>query len=230
MKNALIIRHVPHEGVAGYRQPIEDAGYAVDRIDVDDPAFSTLDLREPDLVIMMGGPMGVYEQDRHPWIACQLRRLAQRLDADRPTLGVCFGAQMVAAALGGRVYPGGAKEVGFHPLTVHDNAGPLRHLVDVPVLHWHGDTFTLPDNVDLLASSHVYPHQAFARGRNLLALQFHGEMGEDSRFDAWIEQSPDDVAAVGHTPDSLRAVHDRHGPEAVRAGRKMIGEWLAGLA
>jgi GMP synthase (glutamine-hydrolysing) len=229
MKTALIIRHVPYEGVAGYRDPIETAGYLVDRIDVCDPAFSACDLVEPDLVIMMGGPMGVYEQETHPWIACQIRRLARRLDADRPTLGVCFGAQMIAAALGARVYPGGAKEVGFHPVTVHDEESPLRHLADVPVLHWHGDTFDLPEGVDLLASSHVYPHQAFRRGRNLLALQFHGEMGEDPRFDAWIEQGPHDIAAAGHTPRTLRAAHDEHGPRAVAAGRAMIAEWLAGL-
>src|ERR1700710_2889363 len=128
MKRALIIRHVPHEGVAGYREPIEAAGYHVDRIDVADPAFATLDLREPDLLIMMGGPMGAYEQDRHPWIACQLRRLALRLAADRPTLGVCFGAQMIAAALGARVFPGPVQEVGFHPVTVRAAASdsPLR--------------------------------------------------------------------------------------------------------
>lgn len=232
MKRALIIRHVPYEGVAGFRQPIEDAGYEVDRIDVADPAFSSLDLREPDLLIMMGGPMGVYEQDRHPWIACQLRRLRQRLEADRPTLGVCFGAQMMAAALGAEVYPGPAKEVGFHPVRVHDHAldGPLRHIVDVPVLHWHGDTFTVPDNVELLASSHVYEHQAFRRGRNLLALQFHAEMGEDERFNAWIEEWPESVIEAGGTEADLRQAHDLHGPTAVAAGRRMIGEWVAGLS
>ena len=199
-KRALIIRHVPYEGVAGYREPIEAAGYEVDRIDVSDPAFSALDLCEPDLLIMMGGPMGVYEQDRYPWIGCQLRRLARRLDADRPTLGVCFGAQMIAGALFGDGYPVPVKEVGFHPVRIHDHAldSPLRHIVDVPILHWHGDTFTLPDNVDLLASSHVYEHQAFRRGRSLLALQFHAEMGLDPRFNAWIEEWPESVAeAVG---------------------------------
>lgn len=229
MKTALIIRHVPHEGVAGYREPIEQAGYAVDRIDVSDPAFGSLDLREPDLLIMMGGPMGVYEHEAHPWIRCQMRRLALRLEADRPTLGVCFGAQMIAAAMGSDVYPGGAREVGFHPVSVHAGDSPLRHVEGVPVLHWHGDTFDLPEGVELLASSHVYRHQAFRRGRNLLALQFHAEMGEDPRFDAWIEQSPDDVAAAGHSPETLRAAHEAHGPGAVSAGRRMIAEWLDAL-
>jgi len=230
MKTALIIRHVPHEGVAAYRQPIEDAGYAVDRVDVCDPGFSGVDLTEPDLLIMMGGPMGVYEQAEHPWIRCQMHRLARRLEAGRPTLGVCFGAQMIAAALGAEVYRGHAKEVGFHPVEVHAPDSPLRHVAGVPVLHWHGDTFTLPPGAELLASSPLYPHQAFRRGRNLLALQFHAEMGEDPRFDAWVAQSPEDLAAVGHTPETLRAVHDAHGPTAAAAGRAMIAEWLEGVA
>lgn len=227
-KSALIIRHVPHEGVAGFRTPIEAAGYHVDRIDVADPAFSSLDLREPDLLIMMGGPMGVYEQDRHPWIACQLRRLAARLDADRPTLGVCFGAQMIAAAMGAEVFAGPVKEVGFHPVTIHSPAldGPLRHLADVPLLHWHGDTFTLPPGAELLASSHVYEHQAFRRGASVLALQFHAEMGLDPRFDAWMEQWPEAVVEAGGDEVSLRAAHDLHGPNAVAAGQAMIAEWL----
>ena len=228
-RTGLIIRHVPHEGIAGYREPIEAAGYALARIDVADPDFGAVDLGEPDLLIMMGGPMGVYERDAHPWIACQLRRLAHRLDTGRPTLGVCFGAQMIAAAMGARVYPGPAKEVGFHTLSLVDTASPLRHLADVPVLHWHGDTFDLPDDVELLASTPAYPHQAFRRGNNILALQFHGEMGLDPRFDEWLRQWPDALAETGGSVEGMRDLHSRHGPPAVVAGRAMIAEWLAGL-
>lgn len=228
-KRALIIRHVPYEGVAAYRAPIEAAGYAIDRIDVADPAFPSVDLAEPDLLIMMGGPMGVYEQDQHPWITCQLRRLARRIAADRPTLGVCFGAQMMAAAMGAPVFAGPQVEIGFHPVAVHAPDSPLRHLAEVPVLHWHGDTFDLPDEVELLASSPLYPHQAFRRGPNLLALQFHAEMGEDHRFEAWLEEGEATLARAGVTEPALRAAHAAHGPGAVAAGRAMIAEWLAGL-
>lgn len=231
MKRALIIRHVPYEGVAGYRDPIEAAGYEVGRIDVTDPAFASLDLREPDLLIMMGGPMGVYERADYPWIACQLRRLALRLEADRPTLGVCFGAQMMAAALGADVYAGPHKEVGFAPVAVHDHAkdSPLRHIEDVPVLHWHSDTFTHPPGVEMLAASPLYEHQAFRRGNRLLALQFHAEMGQDPRFEAWIAQGPGCIAGAGTSAEALRADHAEHGPRAVAAGQAMIAEWLAGL-
>jgi len=231
MKRALIIRHVPYEGVAGFRAPIEAAGYEIDRIDVTDPAFPTLDLREPDLLIMMGGPMGVYEQESHGWIGCQLRRLALRLEADRPTLGVCFGAQMMAAALGAQVYRGPVREIGFHPVEILDagRAGPLKSLVAVPVLHWHGDTFTLPEGCELLASSHLYEHQAFRRGLNLLALQFHAEMGEDPRFDHWLDNLDEPVTARGQDRHALRADHDTLGPGAVSAGRTMIADWLEGI-
>jgi len=228
-RSALIIRHVPYEGVAGFRAPIEEAGYDVDRIDVTDPAFGGLDLTEPDLLIMMGGPMGVYERDAHPWISCQLRRLALRIHARRPTLGVCFGSQMIAAAMGARVYAGPAKEIGFAPLTLRDTPGPLRHLAGVPVLHWHGDTFTLPENAELLASTALYPHQAFRIGSNVLALQFHAEMGHDPRFEAWIEQGRDMLAEAGTDESALRDQHGQHGPGAVAAGQAMIAEWLSQL-
>lgn len=231
MKTALIIRHVPHEGIAGFRQPVEAAGYHIDRIDVADPAFGSLDLREPDLLIMMGGPMSVNDQDRLPWIRCQLKRLALRLDLDRPTLGVCLGAQMIAAALGARVYAGPQKEVGFHPLTVADTpaAAPLRHVADVPVLHWHGDTFDLPEGAQLLASSERYAHQAFRRGSKVLGLQFHAEMGLDERFHVWTREWSQDIVAAGQCPDRLHADHAALGPAAVAAGQAMIGDWLASL-
>ncbi|MBU3076629.1 glutamine amidotransferase [Sphingomonas quercus] len=230
MKKGLIIRHVPYEGIAGFRAPVEQAGFVLDRIDVADPEFHAVDYLAPDLLVVMGGPMGVYEHADHPWIPRELDGLAARLDAGRPTLGVCFGSQMIAAALGKRVYAGPVKEVGYAPLrlTAAGLASPLRHLAEVPILHWHGDTFELPDDVELLASTEAYPHQVFRRGRALLALQCHAEMGEDPRFDAWLE-NVDYIAEAGTDIATLRADNDRHGAHAVAAGRRMITEWLAEL-
>lgn len=231
MKKALIVRHVPREGAAGFLQPIEAAGYAIDRIDVADPAFAGVDLCAPDLLIMMGGPMGVYEQDIHPWIPIQIAKLADRLDRDRPTLGVCLGSQMIAAALGAPVYPGGRMELGFAPVALNADgaASPLRHLDGVPLLHWHSDTFDLPQGAQLLASSGIYAHQAFRRGPNLLALQFHAEMGEDPRFGDWLTHFWADLDVARQCGIALRRDHDIHGPGAVAAGRAMVAEWLAGV-
>lgn len=227
MKTGLIVRHVPYEGIAGFRAPIEAAGYALERVEVADPAFAALDWLAPDLLIVMGGPMGVYETAAHPWIAGEIAGLAARIAAGRPTLGVCLGSQMIAAALGARVYPGPVREVGFAPVTLADPAGPLRHLAGVPVLHWHGDTFDLPDGAELLATTAAYP-QAFRRGPALLALQCHPEMGEDERFEAWLADE-DYVRAAGTDPATLRADYARLGPATVAAGRRLVAEWLDGL-
>lgn len=100
------------------------------------PDFSEADLVSPDLVILMSGPIGVYDGHRYPWIAHEIERMRSRLMLDRPTIGVCLGAQMIAAALGARVYRGAAKEIGFHRLTLNADglASPLAHLADQPVL------------------------------------------------------------------------------------------------
>jgi GMP synthase (glutamine-hydrolysing) len=175
----------------------------------------------------MGGPMGVYETEAHPWIAGELTRLARRIMMDRPTLGVCLGSQMVAAAMGARVCPGPVKEVGFAPvqITTAGLGSPLRHIEDVPVLHWHGDSFDLPADVELLASTGKYRHQAFRRGDNILALQFHPEMGEDPSIEIWLEDEAY-VEEAGLTVAELRAQHDALGKACVAAGRKLITDWL----
>lgn len=230
-KRGLIIRHVPHEGLAGYRTPIEAAGYELDRIDVCGPAFAEADFMSPDLLILMGGPMGVYERYAYPWIDHEIERVAERLEHNLPTLGICFGAQLIAAALGAEIYAGPVKEIGFGQLTLTEagRSSPVAHLADVPVLHWHGDTFDLPPGTELLASTETYPHQAFRRGRTLLALQCHAEMGTDPRIDEWIADSIDYLSEAGICPKALRSEYDVTGPISENAGQRMIAEWLGQL-
>src|SRR3546814_16512982 len=122
MKSALVIRHVPYEDLAAVRAPISQAGYAIGYADVGDAAFDGIDFLAQDLLILMGGPMGVYETDRHPWIPHELERLSARIAADRPTLGVCLGSQMLAAALGRGGYPGPVQEIGFGPVPLTEHA------------------------------------------------------------------------------------------------------------
>ncbi len=222
---------MPTDGIAGFRAPIEAAGYTIDRLDVSDPDFADADFISPDLVVLMGGPMGVYEADRHPWIGHEIERLRDRLAVDRPTLGVCLGAQLVAAAMGARVYAGPSPEIGFAAIALTEPGyeSPLRHLNGCAVLHWHGDTFDLPFGAQRLAHSDPYERQAFRRGDTVLAVQFHAEMGLDDRLETWLADHRETLAAIGQDADDLRRDYRAQGPAAVAAGQRMIIDWLAAL-
>lgn len=231
MPTALVIQHEAYESLAGFRDSLDARGYAIETISVRHPDYERLDFLEPDLLVIMGGPMGVYEHAQYPWMNHEIIRVAERILADRPTLGVCLGSQVMAAAMGASVYKGPHNEVGFKPvgLTEAGLRSPLSMIEGVPLLHWHGDTFDLPNNVVLLASTELYPNQAFARGPNILALQFHPEMGEDESFDTWCEKGDPFIAKAGITVETLLEQHERMGPAAVTAGRAMLHQWLAGL-
>ena len=227
---ALVLEHVRHEDVAASRQPIEAAGYLVESVHVPAQPLGR-EVMDADLLVVMGGPMAVYEQAEHPWLAAEIAAIGERLMADRPAVGVCLGSQLIAAALGARVYPGPVREVGFAPLDLlpAGQASPLRHLAGVPVLHWHGDTFDLPNGAELLALTAGTRHQAFSRGARLLALQCHPEMGVDADFDGWLDGADDYVERAGTTPARLAEDYANLGPAAAEAGRAMLAEWLAVL-
>jgi GMP synthase (glutamine-hydrolysing) len=136
----------------------------------------------------------------------------------------------MARALGARVYAGPAKEIGWKPVTLTDagRAGPLRHLDPGPVLHWHGDTFDLPDGAQRLASTDACLNQAFAIGRHALAFQFHPEA--DGRcFERWLVGHAIEIAAAGLSVAALRACTARFATIAVENGRHCIREWLREL-
>lgn len=151
------------------------------------------------LTIILGGPIGVYEVDDYPFLQQEIDLLKIRLEKELPTLGICLGAQLIAHALGAKVYPGHAKEIGWSPLEIrYATNNLLAPLANIPVLHWHGDTFNLPEQAILLASSSIYSNQAFQVGTNILALQFHIEVSNES-LEKWL---------IGHTCELRKAQID----------------------
>mgnify|MGYP003603009925 CR=1 FL=1 len=148
------------------------------------------------LTIILGGPIGVYETADYPFLQQEIDLLKVRLEENLPTLGICLGAQMIAHALGAKVYAGHQKEIGWSKLSISNTPNNLlAPLTDTPVLHWHGDTFDLPEQAELLASSDVYPNQAFSVGKNILALQFHLEVAAES-MEKWL---------IGHSCELRKA-------------------------
>ncbi len=231
MKSVIAIRHVPFEDLGSFADVLGHAGYQVQYLEAGLDRLDALDPLEPDLLVVLGGPIGAYEESVYPFLQHELQLLQVRLAAGRPTLGLCLGAQLMARALGAAVYPGQAgKEIGWAPITLTEagRASPLRHLAAelTPVLHWHGDTFDVPAGATLLAGSGRYPHQAFAVGRHGLALQFHPEVTA-AGMERWFIGH---ACEIGTTPGlevpQLRSATARHAAGLERQGRLFIAEWL----
>jgi GMP synthase (glutamine-hydrolysing) len=231
LRTAVAIRHVHFEDLGAFAGPIRDAGYAIEFRDIGTDELGTGNALDPELVIVLGGPIGAYEEDNYPFLVQELTLLEKRLATARPTLGICLGAQLMARALGARVYPCQAKEIGWAPvsLTGAGRAGPLRHLQTGPVLHWHGDTFTLPEGAVLLASTETCENQAFSFGSNALALQFHPE-AERKAFDRWLIGHAVEIAGAKLSVAELRADAERFADGAAARGQACLTEWLSQLA
>lgn len=195
--------------------------------------FSALDPLEADLLIVLGGPIGVYETEDYPFLAEETAWLQRRLQADLPTLGICLGAQLIAAALGAKVYPSGVKEIGWSPLELSETGKQscLNALAGQAVLHWHGDTFDLPENARLLASTPLCRQQAFARGR-ALALQFHPEVSAAGMERWFIGHTLEINTTEGVSVRGLRADTTRHIDGLRQQGADFLKCWMraVGLA
>ncbi len=130
-----------------------------------------------DMLIIMGGPMGVYDTEQYPWLATELDFIKEAIESNKPVLGICLGSQFIAAALGAKVYPGTVKEIGWFPIQVFNQEILQFEQKDPVVFHWHGDTFDLPEGAQLLASTQEVPHQAYIY-KKTIGLQFHIEQTE----------------------------------------------------
>lgn len=230
-KTAVAIRHIQFEDLGLFEPALAAAGYSVTYLDLDGDDLSTLEAQEPDLLIVLGGPVGVYEGEAYPYLVEERRILAARLAKARPTLGICLGAQQIAATLGAEVAPMGHKEIGFGPISLTDagRVGPLRHLEGIPVLHWHGDAFRIPDGAENLGATDLCATQGFSIGRNILALQFHPEVDAGAGIERWLTGHAAELAASGINPCALRAQALNFPSDAREAAQRMVGEWLARL-
>ncbi len=182
-----VIRHVEIEDLGYLGEGLQRGGVRFEYIDACDLSHEAI----PDAagLVVLGGPMGAYETDRYPYLEREIELIRRYLRLGRPLLGVCLGAQLLAAAGGARVYPGSeGKEIGWFPieLTASGREDPIwagfpRRFT---TFHWHGDTFDLPPGAELLAYSNRYP-QSFRIGRCAYGVQFHPEV-VPAALDSWI--------------------------------------------
>lgn len=230
-REVLAIRHVYFEDLGSLELVLGDRGQLVRYLDVGRARIDAPDPLDTSLMVVLGGPVGAYEDALYPHLTPLLAMLEKRIAAGLPTIGICLGAQLIARALGARVYKAQHKELGWKPLTLTDagRQSSLRHFevdgTSLPMLHWHGDTFDLPDGATRLASTDRCENQAFTWGEHVLGLQCHPEVLVE-RFESWLVTYGAEVAESGTNVIALRSETARHGPALEIAARAMFGEWL----
>ena len=226
MSYVLAFRHVAYEDLDGFAPAFVRQGYRIVYRDAwyDEGPFDPL---EPDVLVVLGAPIGIYEAADFPFIQEEMRAVRLRIEKGRPVLGICFGAQMLAAALGSRVDKGPLFEFGWSPLMI-SKAGmssPIRHYGDNDraVFHCHGDTFELPKGAKLLASTPNYANQAFSIGPHL-ACQFHGEVTERGLRRWHIAQTGRIRSLIGH--QELKRQTKSEAPKVESILNNVIFDWL----
>jgi GMP synthase-like glutamine amidotransferase len=231
----LVLQHIACEPPAAFEDELRSRGLELLRVELDE-GDALPHWREFPAIVVMGGPMGAYEEDEHPWLAAEKRLLREAVEADVPVWGVCLGAQLLASALGARAYPGERPEVGLLPVELTPAASSDPVFGDAPssfpTLQWHGDTFDLPEGATLLASSPAYPNQAFRIGRSY-ALQFHIEVSLELATE-WGEvpaysQSLEATLGPGAL-DRLLAGVEEHADVTLPLARRLFGSWLEHVA
>lgn len=227
-KTIYAIQHLAFEDLGSLEDTFYQLGFRVRYFEagVDDLSPA---LNYEGLTIVLGGPISVYETEDYPFLVDEIAGLKQRLAANKPTIGICLGAQLIAHALGAKVYAGHQKEIGWGLLEIKA-AEPniLLPLKDTHVLHWHGDTFDLPENAILLASSAIYPNQAFSIGNNILALQFHLEIAEQS-FEKWLIGHTCEIRHAGLSIPQLRQDNLCYAAQSEQQAHKIMQNFIENI-
>ncbi|MEW8630062.1 MAG: gamma-glutamyl-gamma-aminobutyrate hydrolase family protein [Candidatus Thiodiazotropha sp.] len=207
------LQHVPFEGLGSIEDWLLLSGYEITATRF----FESPDLpklEEIDLLIVMGGPMSVNDEHAYPWLAKEKNFIRSVIDAGKPVLGICLGAQLIAASLGSEIYPNSVKEIGWFPISAVKSIPDslFRFPEETTVFHWHGETFDLPSGAVCTAKSKGCQNQAFQFGRKVIGLQFHLETTASSA-NAIVENCRDELVDgeyIQTEKEILTASHARY--------------------
>lgn len=223
-----VVQHIEAEGPGRIGTILRARGVSLEVTRVDLGERVPADLGGASGLVVMGGPMGVYEMDAYPHLRDEQRLLERALRAGIPVLGVCLGAQLLAATLGARVAPGPAKEIGWLPVTLRETARDDALFGGVPrsftALHWHGDVFDLPSGAVPLASSALTEHQAFRSGDAAYGLLFHLE-ATTAQVETMARVFERELADARVDAGALLAATERSIAEAAATTEHVFGAW-----
>ena len=215
MKRILVFQHVPYEPLGTLNPQLKSAGFRIRYVN-----FSREPEARPSLdgysgLVVLGGPMGACQTDRHPHLTREIELIRQAVHQRLPVLGICLGAQLLARALGAKVRASSRPEIGWYNISVPEQArdDPLfRHFKpSQKIFQWHSDTFSLPRGAAHLASSEACPNQAFKYGDNAYGLQFHLEV-DHQLIERWLKVPAHqrEIEAMGGKVDPMQVLRETH--------------------
>lgn len=201
------LQHVPFEGPGCIGEWAKTHGFEMSFTKFYERDYVVPKRHDYDLLVILGGPMNIYEYDHHPWLIEEKAFIKEAVRDQVHILGICLGAQLLADVEGAESYPGKYKEIGWMPVNFNAEHPLFKRIKsEQMVLHWHGDMFDIPEQATLLASTKACPHQAFVLYDRMVGLQFHFEATEES-VDELIAHSADELATGGefvHTAEDIR--------------------------
>lgn len=227
---ALVVRHIAIEGPGLLTELMQRAGWTLDLRAMDVGDELPRDPGDYQAVVVLGGPMNVYEEHLYPYLKPLDRLLKEAMAREMPVLGICLGAQLMAKALGAAVTKNPVKEIGWYTVTLTDagRSDPLFAGLEpsLPVFHWHGDTFAIPAGAVHLARAPSCPAQAFRYGRAAYAFQFHLEVTADMVAE-WTAAYAPELAAFGATAVEMQQATAAQAPRCAAIAATVLGRWLA---
>lgn len=170
------LQHVSFEGLGSIEGWLQDAGYEITSTQLY-KSEKLPNIEDIDFLIVMGGPMSVSDEPHHPWLVDEKAFIKEAIQTEKSVLGICLGAQLIAHVMGAKILPNPVKEIGWFPITAITPQQKTAFLFPkkTEAFHWHGETFSLPNQATLLAESKACKNQAFQIGQNVIGLQFHLE-------------------------------------------------------
>lgn len=229
-KKAYVIRHVAFEDLGSFDDILKKKGYTIQFFEAGYDDLNNILNSQPDILIVLGGPIGVYNHEDYPFLKIEISILKYRIVNDFPTIGICLGAQLIASALGAEVVNGNGKEIGWSKLNLTEEGrnNYFKYLGDdqTTVLHWHGDTFNLPSGAKLQASTDRYINQAFTYGKNILALQFHPEVTKLGMEKWFIGHANEIFSTKGIRVSQLRDDTKKHSDKLMQQAKLFLECWL----
>ena len=202
----LAVKNIEIEGLGNFKKSFESRGVEITEIN----AFKGEKAQEEDfdILLILGGPMGVYEEDKYPFLSYEKELIKKFYSSGKKILGVCLGAQLIASTFGAKVYKGKwGKEIGWDFIYPQEQLESV-YQNEIEVFHWHGDTFDLPEGAVRMASSVKYKNQAFRIGTQVVGLQFHLEVTKED-IEKWIEAYKEELAEEKINPDSVRGTEEK---------------------